>query len=222
MKQNRLRGFLVVTEIALSVVLMVGAGLLIRSFERILSVPPGFEPGNLMTMMVPATGAGYGKDEQVAAYYRNVIDRVHALPGVEAAGIVSVLPFSANYDNCGFFIEEKPLANPAQAPSARRYVISPDYLRAMGIPLLRGRPFNEHDDANAPLRFALISKTKRRQELPPIGQMKTRLGSESGWAGGIVICELLSESSTTCVSKGWMSSRRCRLIYRTRSRLLVV
>jgi putative ABC transport system permease protein len=177
LRQNRLRGSLVVAEIALSVVLMVGAGLLIRSFERILSVPPGFEPGNLMTMTVSAVGAGYGKDEQVAAYYKKIIDKTRALPGVEAAGVVSVLPFSANYDNCGFFIEEKPLANPTQAPGARRYVISPDYLHAMGIPLLRGRPFNEHDDANAPL-VALISKTAAERNWPnedPIGK-RIRLG----------------------------------------------
>jgi putative ABC transport system permease protein len=176
-RQNRLRGFLVVAEIALSVVLMVGAGLLIRSFERILSVPPGFEPRNLLTMTVPATGARYGQDAQVVAFYRNVLDRVHALPGVEAAGIVSVLPFSANYDNCGFFIEEKPLANPTQAPSARRYGISPDYMRAMGIPLLRGRQFIEQDNASAPL-VALINKTAAERHWPnedPIGK-RIRLG----------------------------------------------
>ena len=66
-------------------------------------------------MVVPAAGARYGQDGQVMAFYRNVLDRVHTLPGVEAAGIVSVLPFSANYENCGFFIEEKPLANPAES-----------------------------------------------------------------------------------------------------------
>src|SRR6201999_2848638 len=115
--------------------------------------------------------------EQVVAFYRNAIDRVRTLPGVEAAGIVSVLPFSANYDNCGFFIEEKPLANPTQAPSARRYVISPDYLRAMGIPLVRGRAFDEHDTANAPL-VALISKNAAERNWPnqdPIGK-RIRLG----------------------------------------------
>jgi predicted permease len=176
-RQNRLRGLLVVTEIALALVLMVGAGLLIRSFARILSVTPGFEQRNLLTMLVPATGARYKQDEQVVAFYRNVLDRVRTLPGVEAAGIVSVLPFSANYDNCGFFIEEKPLANPAEAPSARRYGVSPDYLRAMGIPLLRGRQFNERDNANAPL-VVLISKTAAERNWPnkdPIGK-RIRLG----------------------------------------------
>jgi putative ABC transport system permease protein len=132
-------------------------------------------------MTVPATGANYRKDEQVVAFYRNVLDRVHALPGVEAAGIVSVLPFSANYDNCGFFIEAKPLANPTQAPSARRYVITPNYLRAMGIPLLHGRQFNEQDDAKSPL-VALISKTAADRNWPgedPIGKRIRLGGSDS-------------------------------------------
>jgi|SRR6516225_4486397 len=93
-RQNRLRGLLVVTEIALALVLMAGAGLLIRSFARILSVTPGFEQRNLLTMLVPATGGRYEKDAQVAAFYRNVLNRVYTLPGVEAAGIVSNLPFS--------------------------------------------------------------------------------------------------------------------------------
>src|SRR6516164_2557056 len=110
-RQNRLRGLLVVTEIALALVLMAGAGLLIRSFARILSVAPGFEQRNLLTMLVPASGAKYQKDERVVAFYRDVLDRVHTVPGVEAAGIVSNLPFSGNYDNCGFLIEEKPPAN---------------------------------------------------------------------------------------------------------------
>ncbi|MGH9831463.1 MAG: ABC transporter permease [Blastocatellia bacterium] len=171
-RQNRLRGLLVVTEIALALVLMVGAGLLIRSFARILSVTPGFEPRNLLTMMIPATGARYERDEQVVAFYRNVHNRVHTLPGVEAAGIVSNLPFGGNYDANGFHIEEKPLANPAEAPSAQRYGVSPDYLRAMGIPLLRGRQFNEQDNANAPL-VVLINETAAKRGWPnedPIGK----------------------------------------------------
>jgi putative ABC transport system permease protein len=171
-RQNRLRGLLVVTEIALALVLMIGAGLLIRSFARILSVTPGFEQRNLLTMMVPATGARYQQDEQVVAFYRDVLGRVRALPGVEAAGVVSNLPFGGNYDASGFHIEEKPQANPAEAPSAQRYGVSPDYLRAMGITLLRGRQFTEQDNANTPL-VALINETAAKRGWPnedPIGK----------------------------------------------------
>jgi putative ABC transport system permease protein len=171
-RQNRARGLLVVVEIALAMVLLVGAGLLIRSFERILSVTPGFEQRNLLAMTVPAIGARYRQDEQVVAFYRRMLDRVKALPGVEAAGIVSNIPFSGSYDTSGFNIEEKPLQNPAEAPQAQRYGITPDYLRAMGIPLLRGRPFNEQDSASAPL-VALINETAAKRNWPnedPIGK----------------------------------------------------
>jgi putative ABC transport system permease protein len=177
-RQNRLRGLLVVVEIALAMVLLAGAGLLVRSFESILSAAPGFEQGNLLTMKVPAIGAAYRQDKQVVDFSRNLLDRVKALPGVEVAGIVSNLPFSGNYDINGFHIEAKPLQNPAEAPSAQRYGITPDYLRAMGIPLLRGRQFDEQDNANAPL-VALISETTAKRNWPnedPIGK-RIRLGS---------------------------------------------
>jgi putative ABC transport system permease protein len=111
------------------------------------------------------------------AFYRNVLDRVRALPGVEAAGVVSNLPFGGNYDMSGFHIEEKPLANPAEAPSAQRYGVSPDYLRAMGVPALRGRQFNEQDSESAPL-VALINETAAKRNWPnedPIGK-RIRLG----------------------------------------------
>jgi putative ABC transport system permease protein len=177
-RQNRHRGLLVVVEIALAMVLLAGAGLLVRSFGRILSVAPGFEQRNLLTMSVPAIGAGYRQDKQVVDFYLNLLDRVKALPGVEAAGIVSNLPFSGSYDTSSFHIEAKPLENPAEAPSAQRYGITPDYLRAMSIPLLRGRQFNEQDDANAPL-VALINETAAKRNWPnedPIGK-RIRLGS---------------------------------------------
>jgi len=176
-RQNRLRGLLVVSEIALAMVLLVGAGLLVRSFIRILSVTPGFEQRNLLTMMAPAVGAKYAQAEHVRAFYRDALERVNALPGVESAGIVNNLPFGGNMDMYGFHVEEKPLANPAEAPSAERYGVSPDYLRAMGIPILRGRGFTEQDTANAPL-VALISRnTARRvwQDEDPIGK-RIRLG----------------------------------------------
>jgi putative ABC transport system permease protein len=176
--QNRLRGLLVVAEIALALVLLVGAGLLVRSFERILSVTPGFEQRNLLTMLVPAIGARYRLDEQVVTFYQSILDRVRAAPGVEAAGVVSNLPLGGNYDASSFHIEEKPLANPADAPMAQRYGITPDYLRAMGIPLVRGRQFNEQDSASAPL-VALISETAAKRNWPnedPIGK-RIKLGS---------------------------------------------
>jgi putative ABC transport system permease protein len=176
-RQGRLRGALVVAELALALMLLAGAGLLVRSFLRALEVAPGFESRNLLTMTVPAAGAKYKEEAQVRAYYDEVSGRVAALPGVEAVGVVSNLPFGGNMDKSGFHVETKPLANPAQAPSAERYGVSPDYLRAMGIPVLRGRAFTARDGPDAPL-VALVNETAAKRVWPhedPLGQ-RVRLG----------------------------------------------
>jgi putative ABC transport system permease protein len=181
-RQRRLRESFIVAEIMLALALLIGAGLLIRSFMRVLDTKPGFESRNLLTMRIPASGANrYRETAQVSAFYSEAIKRIEVLPGVEAAGIVSNLPFGGNMDMYGFHIEEKPLANPAEAPSAERYSVSPDYLRSMGIPLLRGRGFTEQDGANAPL-VAFINRTAAERLWPnedPLGK-RIRLGGPDG------------------------------------------
>lgn len=176
-KQRRLRESFVVAQMMFALVLLVGAGLLIRSFIEVLDSTPGFETRNLLAMQVPATGAKYNEAERVIAFYAESLERIQALPGVEAAGIVSNLPFGGNMDMSGFHVEEQPLANPAEAPSAERYGISTNYLRAMGIPLLRGRWFTEHDNSNTPL-VVLVNNTAAQRIWPnedPIGK-RIRLG----------------------------------------------
>ncbi len=178
---SRLRSLLVVSEIGLALLLLVGAGLLLKSFVQLLNVKPGFETGNLITMMIPAAGTKYDDAEPVRQFYQAVGERVSALPGVEAAGIVSNLPLSGNGDRSGFHIEAKPLPNPAEAPSVERYSISPDYLRTMRIRLLRGRGFTEQDSMNAPL-VVLISQTTAQRFWPnedPLGK-RVRLGGAGG------------------------------------------
>jgi putative ABC transport system permease protein len=178
---HRMRNLLAVSEIALALVLLVGAGLLVRSFLRVLDVTPGFEAANLVTMNVSANGTRYADDAKVRAFYDEVLQRVAALPGVEAAAVVSNLPLGGNMDQYGFHVEEKPMANPEDAPSAERYVVSPDYLRAMRIPLLAGREFSERDGPTAPL-VVLISESTARSIWPnedPIGK-RVRMGGPNG------------------------------------------
>lgn len=171
-RQGRLRELLVIGEVALALVLLAGAGLLIRSFVRVLEVTPGFERRNLLTMIIPAAGAKYREDWQVRLFYDELLNRVQTLPGVEAAGVVSNLPFGGNMDKSGFHIQAKPLPNPVYAPSAERYGISPGYLRAMGIGLLSGRGFTAQDGPNQPL-VVLINETAAQRLWPnenPLGQ----------------------------------------------------
>src|SRR5262249_598994 len=181
-RQRRLRELFVVVELVFALVLLVGAGLLIRSFAHVLDTKPGFESRDLLTMLVPAASAKkYSDAGEVRGFYREAIKGIEGLPGVEAAGIVSNLPFGGDMDMSGFHIEEKPLANPAEAPSAERYGVSPDYLRAMGIPLLRGRGFTDQDNADAPF-VTLINRTAAQRLWPnedPLGK-RIRLGGADG------------------------------------------
>jgi putative ABC transport system permease protein len=175
--RRRLREMLVVVEVALALVLLIGAGLLIRSFTRVLDVSPGFESANLLTFPIRAVGAKLSEEAQVRALTTELVKRVEALPGVEAAAFVGNLPLSGNYDTSGFHIEERPLPNPADAPDAERYGVTTGYFRAMGIPLLRGRGFTEQDSAGAPL-VTLINETAARRLWPnedPLGK-RIRLG----------------------------------------------
>lgn len=174
---SRLRSGLIVGEIALALVLLVGAGLLLKSFVRLLNVSPGFEAGNVITMMVPATGAKYESTETMQQFFRAVLARVSKLPGVASASVISNLPMAGDSNRYGFHIEAKPRANAADAPEVEHYSISADYLRTMRIGLLRGRGFTEQDNANAP-PIALISQTAALRYWPnedPLGQ-RIRLG----------------------------------------------
>ena len=178
---HRLRNSLVVSEIALALVLLIGASLLVRSFLHVLDVKPGFEPSNLLTMKVSADGTRYQDDVRVRAFYDEVLNRVSNIPGVKVAAIVSNLPLGGNFDKYGFHIEEKPLANPEEAPSVERYVISPDYLRTMEIPLVAGREFTYRDGPDAPM-VVMISESTAKAIWPnedPIGK-QVRMGGPQG------------------------------------------
>jgi putative ABC transport system permease protein len=177
------RGILVAGEVALSLMLLVGAGLLLRSLDRLLAVSPGFEPRGLLTMEVQTTGARYAEDAPVWAFYDRALEAVRAVPGVENAGWTSQLPLGGNFDRWGVQIEGKLLAHPEDAPSADRYSVSPDYLQTMRIPLRRGRTLTREDGAKAP-PVALINETFARVGWAgedPIGKRIQVGGPDKPW-----------------------------------------
>ena len=142
--RGRVRGALIVSEVALSLALLVGAGLLIKSFWRLMQVNPGFKTDHLLTMSVVLIGEKYKETGQVISFYREIPARLGALPGVKAVSAASVLPISGGDGNGNLTIEGRDFP-PAQTPSASFRRILPNYFSVMGIPLRQGREFDERD-----------------------------------------------------------------------------
>jgi len=151
----RARAVLVAGNVAMAAVLLGGSGLLVRSAARLLSVQPGFNPDGVLTLRLWAGGRRFSEGEtpaQIAtavAFYDDVLRRVRALPGVTAASAVTTLPLGGGVDGFGFHVAGRPTANPEDAPSADRFVVTPGYFAAMEIPLLRGRVIDERDGQRA-------------------------------------------------------------------------
>jgi putative ABC transport system permease protein len=148
--RSRTRGLLVIAEVALSLVLLVGAGLLGKSFMRLRAVNPGFEPQNVLTTGVSLARTKYPNADARRQTFEQIIQRVAAVPGVEAAALVEPLPLSGSNSANTFVIAGRPAPAPADKPTSNYRAISPDYFRAMSIPVLRGRAFTARDDAKAP------------------------------------------------------------------------
>ena len=142
--RHRLRGLLAVSEVALSLMLLVGAGLLIRSFVRLQSVPPGFATEHVLSMQVAANGTRYRQPKPVVQFYNEIADRITRLPGVISEGVASVLPLTGAVGWGGINVEGFTPA-PGQELQVDIRVASTDYFRTMQIPLRRGRFFSEHD-----------------------------------------------------------------------------
>jgi putative ABC transport system permease protein len=179
---------LVVAEIALSLVLLSGAGLLVRSFLHLQRVEPGFTPQRAATMQLLLPGSRYPDQQAQVRFFRQLADRAASAPGVRSAAVATTLPMSGSNLGAGFTIDGRPLANPADRPTAAGFAISPDYLATMGIPLVRGRAFTAHDDENAP-PVAIINEAMARRFWPgedPIGRGLSSYGGVSREVVGVV------------------------------------
>ncbi|MBD0327421.1 MAG: ABC transporter permease, partial [Pyrinomonadaceae bacterium] len=171
-RRNRVRNVLVVSEIAISLMLLVGAGLLIKSFERLRQVDPGFNPERVVSMGLALPDTKYKTPEQQSQFFQQLLARVGELPGVEAAGIVDPLPLSNNMWQNIFTIEGHPPLALGDRLIAGARVASADYMRTMEIPLVRGRMLTERDNGDAP-KVMLINETLARRFFPgedPIGK----------------------------------------------------
>jgi putative ABC transport system permease protein len=187
--RNRVRSLLIVSEVALSLVLLVGAGLLIKSFVKLRNTDPGFDPRNTLTASLSLASVRYEKDEQITSFYDQLIERVRALPGVESVGAVSPLPLSGNGMSYSFVLLDRPEPPPGQGLSASARFITPDYFRAMAIPLRKGRVFTDQDKTGTP-PVLVVNEAFARRYLPgeePLGKrMRLGFGRIEGEIVGVV------------------------------------
>ncbi len=170
--RNRLRNILVVSEFALALTLLIGAGLMIRSFVALESIDPGFNPHGVLSMIVPVAGSREADPGRRPIFYRQMIERVRAVPGVESAAGINHLPIAGDLWDRTFLIEGRPTPAPTDLPDAVYRVVTPGYFDTMGIRLLQGRDISAADTAGAP-PVVVINQTMARTFWPsrdPLGQ----------------------------------------------------
>jgi putative ABC transport system permease protein len=175
MRAQRLRGALVILEVALALVLLVGAGLLIRSFARLQGVDPGFNAQNMLTMRVSLPGRKYDNDQKRISFFRQAVAQMQALPGVESVGAVNFLPFAAPHAGTGVEIEGRPKLPPGHGLSTGVMVSDINYFRTMQIPLKRGRLFTDQE-ATERRHVVVINESFAREHFPnedPLGKRVT-------------------------------------------------
>lgn len=172
---QRLRGALIVAEMSIAVVLLIGAGLMMRSFLRLQAIDPGFDPRNVLTFTVSLAGAKQYVGAQRELFYRGLIEQLKKLPGVQSASAVNHLPLAGDTWGMSIAIEGHPLPSPGETNRAVYRVSLPDYFRTMGMSLHRGRDFNDRDVMDAP-GVVIINETAARRHWAgedPIGKRLT-------------------------------------------------
>ena len=177
-----MRSALVVCEVALATVLLIGAGLLIRSFCRLLAVPEGFNPDHVLTMRLSLPQSRYQRGADRAAFVRQVLERTTSLPGVKSAAVGSRLPLTSGRSTRSMDIEGR-TPDPAGDPAPDYLVVTPDYFRSMGIQIVRGRAFTDLDTTGSP-SVGIVSESAARYFWPnedPIGK-HTQVGAQLGWS----------------------------------------
>ena len=184
--RGKARRVFVVAEVALALVLLTGAGLMIKSFLETISANPGFNPRGLLTAEVSLPTAKYGSPSQQAVFFQRVTEKLQNLPGAASATAAANLPLAAEAGDVPFSIEGQPATRPQERPQARYYAVGLDYLQTMEIPLARGRAFTNFDSQNAP-PVALVNEAFAHRFFPKedaVGQhisVETEKGVSSPW-----------------------------------------
>ncbi|MET0165091.1 MAG: FtsX-like permease family protein, partial [Vicinamibacterales bacterium] len=190
-RRTLVRSVLTVAEVALALILLVGAGLFIRSFARLIAIPPGFVAGNALTMRIALPLTKYSTKEGQLRFFQDLVDRTRTLPGVSDVGLVTSLPFSGWRNDWSISLEDVPgmEGDEGQAlPTANYFVVNRDYFRSMGIPVMHGRGFGGNDAAGTPA--VIVNQTLARRFWPgkdPLGKRLKMGAGSSPWPWRTVV-----------------------------------
>jgi putative ABC transport system permease protein len=178
-RSHRTRSLLVISEIALAFVLLIGAGLMLRSFARLLSLNPGFDPSNLLSLQLSVSGTRQADPARRGLYYQEVLGRVRSVPGVQLASAINHPPITGDVWGTRFRLEGRPEPVAGEWPSAVYRMAYPGYFAAMRTPILRGRDFTANDDLKSP-RVAIVNESLARRFWPREDPVGKRIGNAPG------------------------------------------
>ncbi len=203
----RARSLLVVADLALALVLLAGAGLMLRTVSHLAKADPGFDPAHVLSTQFSLVGQAYAEDPAVVAFQDRFLRRVRALPGVEAAALAGQVPFGGNFDCRGFHARGRMRANPVDDPCIQTYGVTPDYLKVMRIPLRAGRFFDERDSTSGQPVLVISEATARAVwgDANPIGAEVRVGGADDGpWRTVIGVVADVHHADVTAPMEGAM------------------
>jgi putative ABC transport system permease protein len=193
----RFRGALVVMEVALALVLSIGATLMVRTLVHLQSASPGFDADRVLTASISLPEKKYTTAPQRIGFYRTTLDRLAAMPGVEAASMSSLIPFAGSNTGANLLIEGQPAPRPEETPIFWRRVIEPGYFRVMRIPVIAGREFNDQDTGRDN-RVGVINQTMARRYWPQGDAIGRRFGAPNAW---ITVVGIVGDIRFTSLTK---------------------
>jgi putative ABC transport system permease protein len=195
-RRNQLRSFLVASEFALAFMLLIGAGLMIRSFYSLQSLNPGFNPHNVLSMVVSVAGTKEAEANHRAIFYRELLQKIGSLPGVQSVGAINHLPLAGDMWDRSFEIEGRPKPRPGESPDAVYRIAMPGYFETMRLPLKSGRVISNNDDAREP-GVVIINERAARAYWPgesPIGKRIAVTGENNGQLNWLTVAGVVANA----------------------------
>jgi predicted permease len=177
--RTRLRSVLVVAQIAISLVVLIAAGLVVRTLQQLQTMNPGFDPQNALTMSFDLSLQGYD-EARGQQFYRQLAERVRTLPGVKSAGVSSYIPLSLNFNSRGIYVEGEPVERGANAPLAMNAAVGPGYFETMATPIVSGREFTDQDVEKSE-QVVIVNETFVRRLMPAVKSPDEAVGKRVSW-----------------------------------------